>query len=92
MVLRKVLITFILLGMVAISVFLASSGAAAIEITSTPSAFQPTFDPTRLAQPPTVMPPAQADNGAQAYWSMCMSCHGDHGQGLTDEWRESYGD
>jgi quinol-cytochrome oxidoreductase complex cytochrome b subunit/mono/diheme cytochrome c family protein len=38
------------------------------------------------------LPPAQADNGAQAYWSMCMSCHGDAGQGLTDEWRESYGD
>ena len=91
MTLRKVLVSCILFGMVALSVFLASSGAAAIEITSTPSALHPTFDPTRLRQPPTVVPPAQADNGAQAHWSMCMSCHGDHGQGLTDEWRESYG-
>lgn len=91
MALRKVLVSFILLGIAAISVLLAASGAAAFEITSTPSAFQPTIDPTRLRQPPTVMPPAQADNGAQAYWSMCMSCHGDRGQGLTDEWRESYG-
>jgi methylphosphotriester-DNA--protein-cysteine methyltransferase len=41
--------------MVALSVFLASSGAAAIEITSTPSALHPTFDPTRLRQPPTVV-------------------------------------
>ncbi len=50
----------------------------------------PTFDVFRLAQPPTVFPPAQADNGAQTYWGMCMSCHGDAGQGLTDEWRNSY--
>ncbi len=91
MTLRKVLVACILFGMMALSVFLASSGAAAIEITSTPSALHPTFDPTRLMQPPTVVPPAQADNGAQAHWSMCMSCHGDHGQGLTGEWRESYG-
>jgi len=92
MVLRKVLVFVVLMGIIAISVFLASSSAAAFEIPSTPSAIQPTFDPTRLAQPPTAMPPAQADNGAQAYWSMCMSCHGDHGQGLTDAWRDSYGD
>ena len=50
----------------------------------------PTFDPSRLAQPPTVVPPAQADNGAQVYWGMCAACHGDRGQGLTDEWRDSY--
>jgi cytochrome c len=50
----------------------------------------PTFDVNRLAQPPTVYPPMQADNGGQIYWGMCMSCHGDHGQGLTEEWRESY--
>ena len=51
----------------------------------------PTFDIDRLAQPATVYPPAQADNGAQIYWGMCMSCHGDHAQGLTAEWRASYG-
>jgi len=50
----------------------------------------PTFDIARLVQPPTVYPPAQADNGAQTYWSMCMACHGDHGQGLTEEWRSSF--
>ena len=37
--------------------------------------------------PPTVYPPAQADEGAQVYYLVCMACHGDQGQGLTEEWR-----
>ena len=43
--------------------------------------------PERLAPPPTVYPPAQADEGAQVYYLVCMACHGDKGQGLTEEWR-----
>ncbi|MBM3123785.1 MAG: hypothetical protein FJZ87_01790 [Chloroflexi bacterium] len=50
----------------------------------------PTFNPTRLAQPPMVYPPAQSDIGAQTYWGMCMSCHGDRGQGLTEDWLNSF--
>jgi quinol-cytochrome oxidoreductase complex cytochrome b subunit len=68
-------------------VFLASN------LTGTSTALQqptPTFDSSRLAQPPTVYPPAQADTGAQAYWGMCMSCHGDIGQGLTEDWANSF--
>ena len=56
---------------------------------NTPQA-SPTFDNLRLEQPPTVIPPAQVDKGEQLYWSICMCCHGDNGQGLTDEWRDSY--
>ena len=41
----------------------------------------------RLAPPPTVYPPTQADQGAQVYYQVCMACHGDRGQGLSDEWR-----
>lgn len=48
----------------------------------------PTID--RLAAPPTVIPPTQADEGAQLYWLHCQPCHGDQGQGLTDEWRMEY--
>ncbi len=48
----------------------------------------PTID--RLAAPPTVIPPTQADDGAQLFWLWCQPCHGDQGQGLTDEWREQY--
>jgi mono/diheme cytochrome c family protein len=49
---------------------------------------EPTVD--RLAAP--VMPdnPTQADLGAEVYYQTCMSCHGDRGQGLTDEWREAW--
>ena len=59
MTLRKSLVVAALMVVVSISVFLASSSVVAFEIVSTPTEFQPTFDPTRLAQPPTVMPPGQ---------------------------------
>lgn len=48
----------------------------------------PTAD--RLAPPPPVLQPTQADNGEYLYWVWCQPCHGDKGQGLTDEWREQY--
>ena len=41
----------------------------------------------RLAPPPTEYPPTQASLGAQVFYQVCMACHGDRGQGLTDEWR-----
>lgn len=46
--------------------------------------------PDRLAPPPTAAAPNQADEGAQLYWLHCQPCHGDRGQGLTDEWRAQY--
>jgi hypothetical protein len=51
-------------------------------------AVTPTKD--RLAAPPTVASPTQADVGAQLFWLWCQPCHGDQGQGLTDEWRAQY--
>lgn len=51
---------------------------------------QPTPTVDRLAAPPTVYPPTQADDGAQLFWLHCQPCHGDQGQGLTDEWRAQY--
>ena len=54
---------------------------------ATPAA-TPTID--RLAAPPTVENPNQADEGAQLYWLYCQPCHGDQAQGLTDEWRAQY--
>lgn len=48
----------------------------------------PTAD--RLAEPTLPAVPSQADHGAQVYWLSCMPCHGDVGQGLTDEFRDTY--
>lgn len=48
----------------------------------------PTMD--RLAAPPTAENPTQADEGAQLFWLHCQPCHGDVGQGLTEDWRQQY--
>jgi mono/diheme cytochrome c family protein len=45
----------------------------------------------RLDRPQVSSPPTQADQGAVYYWLVCIPCHGDKGQGLTDEWREVFG-
>ncbi len=41
----------------------------------------------RLARPPLSDPPTQVELGHVEYWMSCMVCHGDRGQGLTEEWR-----
>jgi len=46
--------------------------------------------PDRLAQPTLPSSPSLADYGAQEFWFQCLPCHGDRGQGLTDEFRETY--
>lgn len=63
-----------------------------VEVTPVPTVAGATPVPTvdRLAAPPTVENPTQADEGAQLYWLNCQPCHGDRGQGLTDEWRAQY--
>jgi hypothetical protein len=40
--------------------------------------------------PAPILPenPTQADLGAETYYQICLACHGNWGQGLTDEWRE----
>jgi hypothetical protein len=51
----------------------------------------PTPTPDRLAKPALPANPSQADLGAVDYWFSCMVCHGDRGQGLTEEWRAASG-
>jgi mono/diheme cytochrome c family protein len=46
--------------------------------------------PDRLAQPTLPVSPSQADKGAQVYWLSCLPCHGDRGQGLTEEFKQTY--
>ncbi len=78
-----------LVGVTAVSLliclFITSNQTLAQDATPTPD---------RLAAPPTVPAPTQADEGAQLYWLHCQPCHGDRGQGLTDapddDWRAQY--
>jgi len=72
---------FIPLGLVLLALA-ASQGDFVFAQGLTPS---PTID--RLAKPTTPAKPSQADLGAQDYWLNCLPCHGDIGQGLTDEFR-----
>lgn len=45
----------------------------------------PTYDP--LVEPILPENPTELELGANLYWHWCMPCHGDVGQGLTDEFR-----
>ena len=56
----------------------------------------PAFDVIQLTQPsltstpftnPTATPPTEGGHGKDVFYLRCMSCHGDRGQGLTDEFR-----
>ncbi len=82
-------------GAIALGIALLTAGlffdggtASSIDQQSTPVS---TLDPfERLAEPTLPAEPSQADHGAQDYWLYCLPCHGDRGQGLTDEFRETY--
>lgn len=43
----------------------------------------------RLAPPPISDPPTLVQLGHTEYYLYCMVCHGDEGQGLTEEWRNA---
>lgn len=45
----------------------------------------PTYDP--LIEPSLPENPTEYELGQNLYWHWCMTCHGDRGQGLTDEFR-----
>lgn len=85
---RRVLFIVVLLGGVWSA--LVDFSAAQEIVTPTPPIVEPTPTIDRLAPPPTAESPTQADEGAYFYWLNCQPCHGDQGQGLTDEWRAQY--
>lgn len=55
-----------------------------------PTVPTPTLD--RLATPVVPENPTPVDLGRQVYYLHCMTCHGDVGQGLTEEWRDVWVD
>jgi hypothetical protein len=50
----------------------------------------PTLDFSRLDEPPLPANPTQFEKGRHLFWLNCAACHGDRGQGLTDEYRSLY--
>ncbi len=52
----------------------------------------PTFDLKRLDKPAVAADNSeQLKKGSIIYWGVCLTCHGDRGQGMTAEWRDAYG-
>ena len=68
--------------------------ATSPQATPTMAPAAPASNAARLARPVLSSPqnPTQLDQGALVYWGVCMACHGDRGQGLTNEWRAVYGE
>jgi hypothetical protein len=58
--------------------------------TVTPPLPTPKPDFSRLDEPPLPANPTQLEVGRHLFWLNCMTCHGDKGQGLTDEFRSLY--
>jgi mono/diheme cytochrome c family protein len=56
----------------------------------TPVAPSPTPDMSRLDEPPLPANATQYERGRHLFWLNCAACHGDRGQGLTDEYRNLY--
>ncbi len=80
---QRKLLLFIILPALFIFIFLLSSlPNTALAQTASPT---PTYDP--IAQPPLPPNPTEYELGRYLFWQHCMPCHGDRGQGLTDEFR-----
>ncbi len=100
---ERILLSRILLAVFVIVSALTASLLASTEVrasphqraTSTPTPLPqptPTFDVKRLDKPLVVSEvPNQLEAGSLKYWGVCMACHGDRGQGLTEEWRDAFG-
>jgi hypothetical protein len=48
--------------------------------------------PDDLPTPFVPEDPTQAEAGAEHFYQICLACHGDWGQGLTEEWRAEWGE
>lgn len=93
---RRLLVALITVLLLALGSLMTSGVQASpqAQSTSTPTAQPtPTFDIKRL-DPPVVSDDNsdQLKKGAAMYWGVCMACHGDRAQGLTDEWKDAFGE
>lgn len=83
---------FFLLALILITTILVPRSSANAEepgpASITPQATASQVSP-RFPKPILPQNSAMAEKGAFQYWSICISCHGDKGQGLTDGWRKT---
>jgi hypothetical protein len=85
----RILTIFIVSGLFMLLLLIDLNPGPSMAFAALPS-ITPTPTVDRLAEPTLPASPGQADLGAQDYWLNCMPCHGDVGQGLTDEFRLLY--
>ena len=83
----------ILLGLIV--VVLISVGCADVNAEPASGVHPPAPEPVPNEESWLVLPKlpsnaTQADIGAEIYRLVCQDCHGDRGQGLTDEWRAQW--
>lgn len=79
---KRIIFGQFIVSLVALNLLLGKYGAF------NASAQSPAPTPDRLAEPEISENPTQYEEGQYLYWMHCMPCHGDYGQGLTDEFRE----
>jgi quinol-cytochrome oxidoreductase complex cytochrome b subunit/mono/diheme cytochrome c family protein len=93
---RHLLILVIIVLMLATAALNLSGAKASPQMQGTatpPSQPTPTFDLRRLDKPVVTGDNSeQLKKGSIIYWGVCLTCHGDRGQGMTEEWRNAYGD
>jgi hypothetical protein len=77
-----------LLGATAITIQVAHAEPRPLPFDTPPPDPTPYVVPERLVIPELPDSPSPAELGEVAYYFHCMPCHGDFGQGLTEEWRE----
>jgi len=77
--------SLLVMGLVALPIFRERSLLLPPEPTPPPSMPNPRLDPPQISSNPT-----QLERGAYNFWLYCLPCHGDQGQGLTDEFRTLY--
>jgi hypothetical protein len=75
----------ILIGLQWIATTSMIPGATQQQHSDEPPTPTPAFD--RLAVPTLPANPSPEEFGSYLYYYHCMPCHGDQGQGLTEEWR-----
>jgi hypothetical protein len=82
----KLKLVYLSLFAFGIGILLVLHPASVVSAQTQPPPVMPPL-PRGLDPPPTIYPPTQISLGSQVYYQVCMACHGDRGQGLTDEWR-----